>query len=152
MTIDIREEILKAAKTSRASGDPMSIDELANLAERINNQHKEEIIALKRSLVKVKDQIENLKACIGAGAIYGEAVDILAKIDSDKGELIIKTSSDCIGRVAGKGINDIDIDVITKAYGWTLSAEGEVLGLIAGDMGYERTGIRLDEYRHEKEL
>lgn len=37
----------------------------------------------------------------------------------------------------------IKLDVITRAYGWTISTEGEVAGLIAGDMGYEGTGIKI---------
>jgi hypothetical protein len=41
-------------------------------------------------------------------------------------------------------MSKIDMDVIQRAYAWTLSAEGEVYGLVAGDMGYEPTGIVVD--------
>lgn len=37
----------------------------------------------------------------------------------------------------------IDIDVINSAYGWTIGNDGEVWGLVAGDMGYEKTGIKI---------
>ena len=37
----------------------------------------------------------------------------------------------------------LNIDVINSAYGWTIDEDGEVLGLVNGDMGYEKTGIKL---------
>ena len=39
----------------------------------------------------------------------------------------------------------IDINVLTHAYDWTISIDGELYGLTAGDMGYEGTGIKLNE-------
>ena len=39
---------------------------------------------------------------------------------------------------------DIDPDVIKNAYGWTISADGEVMALTSGDVGYELTGIVLE--------
>ena len=38
---------------------------------------------------------------------------------------------------------NIKLDVIKQAYGWTISNDGEVLALVAGDEGYERTGIKI---------
>lgn len=40
---------------------------------------------------------------------------------------------------------DLDLGVLYLSYDWTLDAEGQLMGLIAGDMGYEATGLRLDE-------
>jgi hypothetical protein len=37
--------------------------------------------------------------------------------------------------------NGIDLEVITTAYGWSIDREGQVWGLVAGDQGYEPTGI-----------
>ena len=37
----------------------------------------------------------------------------------------------------------IDKDVIDKSYGFTIDADGEVHGLVDGDMGYEPTGIKI---------
>ena len=39
----------------------------------------------------------------------------------------------------------INLAVIEAAYGWTIDDGGALLGLINGDMGYEETGIRLDD-------
>jgi len=39
----------------------------------------------------------------------------------------------------------IDKTVIESAYGWTLDEHGELLGLVNGDMGYEKTGIKLGD-------
>jgi hypothetical protein len=36
-----------------------------------------------------------------------------------------------------------DLEVIKKAYGWTIGNNGEVFGLVAGDMGYELTNIEI---------
>lgn len=36
-----------------------------------------------------------------------------------------------------------DIDVISKAYAFTIANNGEVYGLVAGDMGYECTNIAI---------
>lgn len=57
---------------------------------------------------------------------------------------------------------ELHMDVIEKAYGWTLASTGEIHGLIMGDMGYDGTGIfipedHLDAYvhyhpRHERAL
>jgi len=41
--------------------------------------------------------------------------------------------------------NGVKLGVVRKSYGWTLDNEGQVLGLIAGDMGFESTGITLDK-------
>jgi hypothetical protein len=38
---------------------------------------------------------------------------------------------------------EIDLDVLHKAYGFTLTVDGEVHGLVAGDQGYDPTGIRI---------
>jgi hypothetical protein len=38
-------------------------------------------------------------------------------------------------------VDAIDLNVIKKASGWTLANDGQVCGLIAGDQGYEATGI-----------
>lgn len=38
-------------------------------------------------------------------------------------------------------VDAIFLDVIKKSYGWTLSVDGEVAGLTAGDHGFEGTGI-----------
>lgn len=37
----------------------------------------------------------------------------------------------------------INFDVLRRSYGFTLDDDGEVHGLVAGDMGYEPTGIKL---------
>lgn len=37
----------------------------------------------------------------------------------------------------------VDLDVIMEAYKFTISDDGEVYGLVAGDMGYEKTGISI---------
>lgn len=39
----------------------------------------------------------------------------------------------------------IDINVLTHAYDWTISIDGELYGLTAGDQGYENSGIKLNE-------
>lgn len=36
------------------------------------------------------------------------------------------------------------MDVIRKSYGFTIDCDGQILGLIAGDMGYEATGMFVD--------
>ncbi|HUH58158.1 MAG TPA: hypothetical protein VL020_06565 [Pseudomonadales bacterium] len=41
-------------------------------------------------------------------------------------------------------MSEIDFDVIKNSYGWTIAVDGELHGLVAGDMGYEPTGIKLD--------
>ena len=41
-------------------------------------------------------------------------------------------------------MKEIDKDVIDAAYDFTIFTNGELHGLIAGDMGYEPTGIKLD--------
>lgn len=45
-------------------------------------------------------------------------------------------------RLKAGGINP---DVLVDAYGWTIDIDGELHGLVAGDMGYEGTGIKLNE-------
>lgn len=40
---------------------------------------------------------------------------------------------------------DINYDVIKSAYDFTLSADGELYGLVAGDHGFEPTGIFISE-------
>lgn len=47
------------------------------------------------------------------------------------------------GKVHQGSSANIDCSVVQSAYDWTISDDGEVLGLIAGDLGYERTGIKL---------
>lgn len=37
--------------------------------------------------------------------------------------------------------NTISLDVIRRSYGWTLDNDGQVCGLVSGNMGYEDTGI-----------
>lgn len=39
---------------------------------------------------------------------------------------------------------NLNTDIIKAAYGWTIDIHGELHGLVAGDMGYEPTGIKLD--------
>lgn len=39
----------------------------------------------------------------------------------------------------------VNLEVLNSAYCWTISADGELFGLVAGDMGYEPTGIKLDD-------
>jgi hypothetical protein len=39
--------------------------------------------------------------------------------------------------------SDIDLLTIKSSYGWTIADDGEVHGLVAGDMGYEPTGIKI---------
>lgn len=41
--------------------------------------------------------------------------------------------------------NQLNHDVINRAYGWTIDTHGEVYGLVEGDMGYEPTGIKIDD-------
>jgi hypothetical protein len=36
-----------------------------------------------------------------------------------------------------------DLEIIKQAYGFTIANDGEVHGLIAGDMGYEPTNIMI---------
>lgn len=36
---------------------------------------------------------------------------------------------------------DINWEVLKQSYGFTISDDGEIYGLVAGDMGYEKTGI-----------
>ncbi len=42
----------------------------------------------------------------------------------------------------------VNFDVIKRSYGWSIGSDGQLYGLVAGDMGYEPTGIFLegDEY------
>lgn len=42
---------------------------------------------------------------------------------------------------AFESVMPIDLDVLRKAYGWTVDYTGQVCGLVAGDMGYDGTGI-----------
>ncbi len=39
--------------------------------------------------------------------------------------------------------DNVDLDVIKRAYGWSIAEDGEVTGLVSGDMGYAGTGIVL---------
>lgn len=39
----------------------------------------------------------------------------------------------------------IQTNVLADAYDWAIDVEGELYGLIAGDQGYEKTGIKLNE-------
>lgn len=39
-----------------------------------------------------------------------------------------------------------DLDVISRAYGWEIATDGELMGLVAGDHGYEGTGIFVPKY------
>jgi hypothetical protein len=41
-------------------------------------------------------------------------------------------------------LDGVRIDVLTQAYGWSIDIDGELHGLVAGDMGYEPTGLRLE--------
>ena len=41
-------------------------------------------------------------------------------------------------------MSSVDLETIKKAYGWTISTDGEICGLIAGDHGYMGCGIFLD--------
>ena len=38
-----------------------------------------------------------------------------------------------------------NIGVIRKSYGFTIDINGQILGLVAGDMGYEDTGMFVDD-------
>lgn len=38
----------------------------------------------------------------------------------------------------------IDLKVVQEAYDFTIGTDGELYGLVTGDMGYEPTGIKLD--------
>lgn len=38
---------------------------------------------------------------------------------------------------------EIDLNTIKQSYGWTIADDGEVWGLVAGDMGFEPTGIKI---------
>ena len=40
---------------------------------------------------------------------------------------------------------EIDYDVIKNSYSFTLGIDGEVHGLMSGDMGYVQTGIFFDD-------
>lgn len=35
----------------------------------------------------------------------------------------------------------VDLEVVKKAYGWSIAEDGQVHGLTAGDMGFEPSGI-----------
>lgn len=48
------------------------------------------------------------------------------------------------GNVGENITQAIDFGVIKNSYGWTIAVDGELHGLVAGDMGYEPTGIKLD--------
>ncbi len=39
--------------------------------------------------------------------------------------------------------NGVNLGVVRAAYAWTISDDGEVYGLTAGDHGYESTGIKI---------
>jgi hypothetical protein len=39
----------------------------------------------------------------------------------------------------------IEYDVLRKSYSFTISDNGEIFGLVAGDHGYEPTGIILND-------
>lgn len=43
--------------------------------------------------------------------------------------------------------NDMDrtVAIVRAAYGWTLTDDGRLCGLVAGDMGYAATSIVLDD-------
>lgn len=43
-------------------------------------------------------------------------------------------------------MSSLDLQVLQASYDFTLGQNGEVLGLTAGDSGYESTGIILDDY------
>jgi hypothetical protein len=40
----------------------------------------------------------------------------------------------------------LKIDVLLRSYGFTIDVDGQLCGLVAGDMGYEDTGIFVDDY------
>lgn len=42
-----------------------------------------------------------------------------------------------------KRLDKIKFDVIGSAYDWSIDIHGNLLGLTAGDHGYEETGIQL---------
>jgi hypothetical protein len=64
----------------------------------------------------------------------------------DKGLAEVKTrafrSVSLWARLKAAGIN---ADVIADAYDWAIDVDGELHGLVAGDMGFEKTGIKLNE-------
>jgi hypothetical protein len=39
----------------------------------------------------------------------------------------------------------VRLDVVQRAYGWTIGRDNHLYGLVAGDMGYEDTGIVIDD-------
>lgn len=39
----------------------------------------------------------------------------------------------------------LNLDSILNAYEWKMDSEGEICGLVNGDMGYEGTGIKVDD-------
>jgi hypothetical protein len=45
--------------------------------------------------------------------------------------------------------NGAKLDVIRRAYGWTVDNDWNVMGLTAGDHGFEETGIQLDAATRE---
>ncbi len=42
----------------------------------------------------------------------------------------------------------VRLDIIQQSYGWTIGRDNHLYGLIAGDMGYEDTGIVIDDDSH----
>jgi hypothetical protein len=42
----------------------------------------------------------------------------------------------------------VRLDVVQRAYGWTIGRDNHLYGLVAGDMGYEDTGIVIDDCSH----
>lgn len=39
---------------------------------------------------------------------------------------------------------ELNWEVLKDAYDFTISIDGEVYGLVAGDQGWEKTGIKID--------
>jgi hypothetical protein len=70
----------------------------------------------------------------------------------ERDEMDPKCSCEChqpaslIAKMRERGINP---GIVAHAYGWTIADDGELHGLVAGDHGYEPSGLRLDSWTQE---
>jgi len=110
-------------------------------AQAAQHEAGDEAARLRKVLVDVRNSLQIANDSPGGGIcdtlwMMDDAETIFDHIDAAlAASPVVRAQSEESG---------IDLAVIQRAYGWVLDNEGQLLGLTAGDMGYEPTGIKLD--------
>ncbi len=104
---------------------------LSSLHEKFGREELIDDIRVNLDLFEKMDQSKDSSYLLDDFIL--RSLNALIELEMEKGA---PDSRDCIERIQYK--------IIGEAYGFTISTDGEVHGLVDGDMGYEGTGIMLD--------